>query len=152
MYRIIGADGREYGPITADQLRQWIAEGRANAQTKVLPEGATEWKSLGEFPEFFAAAPGMTTPAPGMQPPPPPPMPAAAPSPEAVDQISGPAIGLIAVAILGFVLQAIALVVNLLGASLFAGRGMPNEAWGRMMSGSLGVASNILALLVSVLI
>ena len=54
MYKIIGADGKEYGPITTDQLRQWIAEGRANAQTKVLPEGAAEWKSLAEIPALAA--------------------------------------------------------------------------------------------------
>jgi hypothetical protein len=52
MYRIIGADGREYGPISADQLRQWVGEGRANAASHVLPEGAAEWKSLGSLPEF----------------------------------------------------------------------------------------------------
>lgn len=60
MYRIIGADGKEYGPITADVLRQWIAEGRANASTNVLSAGATEWKPLGTLPEFsllFAAQP-----------------------------------------------------------------------------------------------
>jgi hypothetical protein len=49
---MIGADGREYGPFTGDQLRQWIAEGRANAKTQVLPEGAPEWKTVGELPEF----------------------------------------------------------------------------------------------------
>jgi len=63
MYRIIGADGREYGPISADQLRQWIGEGRANAATNVLPEGAPEWKPLGSLPEF-AALFGTTTPSP----------------------------------------------------------------------------------------
>jgi hypothetical protein len=52
MYRIIGADGREYGPISSDQLRQWIAEGRANASTHVLSEGAAEWKPLASLPEF----------------------------------------------------------------------------------------------------
>ncbi len=52
MYRIIGADGREYGPVTSEQLRQWIHEGRANAQTRLQAEGATEWKTLSEFPEF----------------------------------------------------------------------------------------------------
>jgi hypothetical protein len=52
MYRIIGADGREYGPISAEQLRQWIGENRANATTRVLVEGATEWKALGTLPEF----------------------------------------------------------------------------------------------------
>lgn len=61
MYRIIGADGREYGPISADQLRQWIAENRANASTRVLVEGTTEWKSLGSVPEFSAQF-GATTP------------------------------------------------------------------------------------------
>ena len=52
MYKIIGADGREYGPATAGQLRQWIAEGRANAQTQALAPGAPEWKPLGALPEF----------------------------------------------------------------------------------------------------
>jgi len=52
MYRIIGADGRSYGPVTAEQLRQWIREGRANAQTQTLTERATEWKPLGVLPEF----------------------------------------------------------------------------------------------------
>lgn len=52
MYKIIGADGHEYGPVTTEQLRQWIREGRASPQTKVQAEGATEWKTLGEFSEF----------------------------------------------------------------------------------------------------
>ena len=52
MYKIIGADGREYGPITVDQLRDWIAQGRATAQTKALAEGASEWKPLTEYLEF----------------------------------------------------------------------------------------------------
>jgi hypothetical protein len=52
MYRIIGADGRQYGPVSADQIRHWIAEGRANAQTQVFAEGTSEWKPLGVFPEF----------------------------------------------------------------------------------------------------
>ena len=52
MYKIIGADGREYGPVAAGQLRQWLAEGRANLQTLALAPGATEWKPLGALPEF----------------------------------------------------------------------------------------------------
>ncbi|HLP77717.1 MAG TPA: GYF domain-containing protein [Candidatus Paceibacterota bacterium] len=55
MYRIIGADGREYGPVSAEQLKQWISEGRVNAQTYTLAEGTNEWKALGSFPEFFFA-------------------------------------------------------------------------------------------------
>lgn len=55
MYKIIGADGKEYGPISADQLRQWIAEGRAIATTHVLPAGAAAWVPLGSLPEFAPA-------------------------------------------------------------------------------------------------
>ena len=56
MYRIIGADGRQYGPVNADQIRRWMAEGRANAQTQVLAEGAAEWKPLERFPEFAGSS------------------------------------------------------------------------------------------------
>ena len=51
-YRILGADGREYGPVTADQVREWITEGRANAQTRALDEGTAQWKPLTEYAEF----------------------------------------------------------------------------------------------------
>ncbi|HOX57706.1 MAG TPA: DUF4190 domain-containing protein [Candidatus Paceibacterota bacterium] len=54
MYRIIGADGREYGPVPAIQLREWIAEGRANALTRARAEGDTQWKPLTEYLEFAA--------------------------------------------------------------------------------------------------
>ncbi len=51
MYKIVGADQKEYGPVTEEQLRQWIAEGRANAQTMVkLDDGP--WQALSNFPEF----------------------------------------------------------------------------------------------------
>ena len=58
MYKIIGADGKEYGPIPTEVLRQWLAEGRADANTKILLEGTTEWKPLSAFPEFAAIPPG----------------------------------------------------------------------------------------------
>jgi hypothetical protein len=54
VYRIIGADGKEYGPITIEVLRQWLDEGRANGQTRVLPEGASDWKTIAEIPELAA--------------------------------------------------------------------------------------------------
>lgn len=60
MYKIIGADKKEYGPVTIDQVREWIAQGRANAASLVQAEGSAEWKPLSAFPEFadsFATAP-----------------------------------------------------------------------------------------------
>jgi hypothetical protein len=49
---MIGGDGREYGPVTADQLRQWILDHRANGATVVQAEGSTEWVPLGTLAEF----------------------------------------------------------------------------------------------------
>jgi hypothetical protein len=79
MFTIIGADGREYGPVPVDKVRDWIAAHRADGQTKARREGTTEWKPLAEFPEF-AAALGLTPPAE-----PPPPVSAPAGAPRAVD-------------------------------------------------------------------
>ena len=67
MFTILGADGKEYGPVTAGKMHEWIAGGRANLQTKARRESETEWKTLGDFPEFsqFGAAAG---PAPAFPP------------------------------------------------------------------------------------
>ncbi len=64
MFKIIGADGRQYGPVSADQLRQWIAQARVNSQTLVQAEGSADWKRLGEFPEFSPPAPPVSPPVP----------------------------------------------------------------------------------------
>src|SRR5208283_5772110 len=65
MYRVLGADGREYGPINGEVMRQWITDGRANAQTKVKAEGSRDWQLLASVPEFadvFTAATGAPPP------------------------------------------------------------------------------------------
>jgi len=142
MYKIIGADQKEYGPVTADQLRQWLAEGRASLQTRVLPEGGTEWKMLGDLPEFAAAPPGIAPITPSI----------AAPSPVGAELVRGPAIGLIVVAIVGVILQIVSLIMNLAGASFLASSRMPQEAWANMFSGTIGVISGIIGILVSGLI
>jgi len=68
MYKILGTDQKEYGPVSADQLRQWIREGRANSQTLVQGPNSTEWKPLSSFPEFSdllaPVAPSVPGPAP----------------------------------------------------------------------------------------
>ena len=68
MYKIIGTDGRQYGPVNAEQLRRWLAENRVHALTLVQTEGAQDWKPLSAFPEFAAelnAVPPPIIPAPG---------------------------------------------------------------------------------------
>jgi hypothetical protein len=154
MYRIIGADGNQYGPISADQLRQWIAEGRANAQTKVLAEGTMEWKPLSEFPEFFPSttAPGATplppSPAPGI--------PTMQPlggyaSPDAANQVGGPAIGLMIVAIIGFLAQAFSIVWRLFFSAIAAAQTNQPE-WVTFFQGTAGIISAVLGILSSILV
>jgi hypothetical protein len=55
MYKIVGADGKLYGPIDLEQLQQWVAQGRVHPQTRIQPEGTTEWKPAAEVPEVQAA-------------------------------------------------------------------------------------------------
>ncbi|MGA2801672.1 MAG: GYF domain-containing protein [Verrucomicrobiota bacterium] len=57
-YTIIGGDQKQYGPVSEEDLRKWIADGRLNAQTLVQAHGDIEWKPLSAFPEFAAALAG----------------------------------------------------------------------------------------------
>jgi uncharacterized RDD family membrane protein YckC len=52
MFTIIGGDGKEYGPVTVDQIRTWIASGRANLDTQAKALGTGEWRQVGDFAEF----------------------------------------------------------------------------------------------------
>jgi hypothetical protein len=142
MYKIIGADQKEYGPVSAEQLHQWLAEGRVNVQTQVLPEGATAWVALGSLPEFAsavaAAAPAITV------------VPAAGPG--AAELVKGPATGLIVTAVLGAIGQIVGIIFNLAGASFMPRHQMPSDAWINMMSGTAGVIGGVIGILLSVLI
>ncbi len=51
MYKIIGGDGNEYGPVSADILRQWFKDGRVNGETRVKRDGG-DWATLFAFPDF----------------------------------------------------------------------------------------------------
>jgi hypothetical protein len=55
MYTIIGGDGKEYGSVSGEDLRRWIAEGRLNAQTLAKADSDAEFRPLSTFPEFANA-------------------------------------------------------------------------------------------------
>ncbi|MBL9199501.1 MAG: DUF898 family protein [Opitutaceae bacterium] len=57
MFTIIGVDGKEYGPVTADQIRQWITENRLTPAMQARREGETEWRRIADFAEFAPPAP-----------------------------------------------------------------------------------------------
>jgi hypothetical protein len=65
MYKIKGADQKEYGPVTADQIRQWIRENRLNRASMAESVDNPGWKTLGEFPEFADAFPAAAVPGSG---------------------------------------------------------------------------------------
>jgi len=99
MFKIIGADQKEYGPVATAQIRQWIIDGRLTGQTQAQREGSTEWQPLSAFEEFAdvlrPAAPSPAAPAPMGAPAP---MAAAAPTGSreaAFSAVKGPAIALI---------------------------------------------------------
>jgi hypothetical protein len=67
MYKVRGIDGKEYGPVSAEVLRQWLSERRLTPQTMVQQEGSTEWRPVSSVPElaslFGTPMPPPSTPA-----------------------------------------------------------------------------------------
>ena len=63
-YFTIGGDGREYGPNPDSEVREWIAEGRLNAQSKIRRQSDANWTVLGDLPEFSNDLFGPTPPIP----------------------------------------------------------------------------------------
>jgi hypothetical protein len=104
MFKIIGADQKEYGPISVEQIRRWVSDGRLNAQSKAQREGSTDWQSLSAFDEF-ADIFQVATPTPAATPFS---VPAAAIAPDAdataLTAVKGPAIALTVVSSLGVLL------------------------------------------------
>src|SRR3954468_19339588 len=68
MYKVIGADGNEYGPVDVSQVQQWLRANRLNAESMVQVVGGTEWKPLTSYPELaglLRVAPPPLPPLPG---------------------------------------------------------------------------------------
>ncbi|HWY75492.1 MAG TPA: DUF4339 domain-containing protein [Verrucomicrobiae bacterium] len=159
MYKIIGGDQTEYGPVSAEQLRQWIAEGRADSNTQVQLEGTNEWRPLRDFPEFaasFATAQPMPTPGPSAgYAPPVAPLPVMGESGRvlALQQVSGPSIGLIIAAVLGILGAALDILLNALGMGFNTMQGnnpMGVPAWAFV--GAVQVVIQVASLLASIFI
>lgn len=176
MFKILGADGKEYGPVTVDQVKQWVNEGRANHETMALKVGEFGWKPLAQFADLAGLF--------GTQPPALPTAPAGAAAaaafrapvaaafrapvadafraPVADDRdhalqlVKGPAIALLVTAILGMVGNAIGLIVNMVGRGFVPpAYGMNPEAL-RMMQmlsdPTFGAAIRIIPLAIGILV
>jgi GYF domain 2 len=158
MYKIIGADQKEYGPITAEQIQQWIRDGRVNAQTQARLEPGGNWQPLSAFPEFAAtlqpgvAAPGQAAPAFIS------PLPGAGGSRDAaLRAVKGPAICLIAMSALGIVLYLFSAVLHMAGNPAAMNSQMGNmppqaQAYFQLLAGPVGTLIDIAVIALNALV
>jgi len=58
-YEIIGSDNRAHGPVTGEEVCQWIREGRASSHTMVRPSDTEVWRPLSIYPEFAGPLRGL---------------------------------------------------------------------------------------------
>jgi hypothetical protein len=78
-YKIIGGDGKEYGPVSLNQLKTWIGEGRIDGEIQVMRSDQSNWGPAASLPELGLGASPDTPPS------------AKAPSPLAAASPSAPA-------------------------------------------------------------
>lgn len=55
-YTVLGGDGQQYGPVTAEQLRGWVRDGRIGADTQVWRSDQPAWMAAAALPELGLAA------------------------------------------------------------------------------------------------
>ena len=51
-YFLISTDGRHCGPLSPDDVRVWLADGRASRHSRARRDSETAWMPLREMPEF----------------------------------------------------------------------------------------------------
>ncbi len=175
MYKIIGGDQKEYGPVPLEGIVEWIRGNQANGQTLVQKEGGP-WVPLGTLPEFapyLPAAPGMASPpTPGMSSGAPssapgvPPVPGPAPTyamagsdrDRAREMVSGPATGLLVTGIICLIVSILNTVMSLTGAGFQPPPGeIPPEMQPfidmlQKMQGPVAIITSILGIGISALI
>ena len=51
---IVRVQGKEYGPVDLDELREWKREGRLIRENEIREPGSERWIRAGELPEIFS--------------------------------------------------------------------------------------------------
>ena len=54
-YFLIGTDGRQYGPLSQDDVFTWLTDGRASRYSRARRDTEAQWAALRDMPEFDAA-------------------------------------------------------------------------------------------------
>jgi len=158
MYTVIGGDGKEYGPISGEDMGRWLAEGRLNADSLAKAESDAAFRTLATFPEFAHLLGGAAT-APGVAP-----VLATGDSGRqaALDKVRVPAIGLMisaVVSILFIILELFfrSMLLQIFGSSFEQQSGDPQvqqlmQQMEHATRGPVGIGSNIFQLIISILI
>ena len=55
LYFLIGTDGRQYGPLSLEDVFTWLADGRASRYSRARRETEAQWAALRDMPEFEEA-------------------------------------------------------------------------------------------------
>jgi len=153
-YHFIGGDGKTYGPYSREQIHQFMAGNRVNAQTQVSADGGA-WQPAGQHSEL---ASGGVPPVPatlGVPAGPSMPQPIGLNRGVAQAAVSGPATFMMVLAILNIVVVLVSLVMNLFfgGLGLAAmDTGAEPEGVQLIMQGVGGVIGNICGIISSILI
>jgi hypothetical protein len=55
-YTVLGGDGNQYGPVTGDQLRGWVREGRVTGETQIWRSDSPDWVAASTLSELGVPA------------------------------------------------------------------------------------------------
>jgi hypothetical protein len=150
MYIIIGGDGKEYGPISGDDVRKWILEKRLNGQSRAKAEGEAEFRSLSTFSEFTDLFQPSVIP--------PPFSPGGGTRDGALQLVKGPAIALKITAIVGLVAVACGFAMNiasLAGHPIIPQQPMPDPQMQKIftaLGGWLGLVQDAIGVVIAVIV
>jgi hypothetical protein len=58
-YKVKGADGKDYGPVSHERLLAWMREGRVSGNTEVMRSDVNYWAAASQYSELQAEPPVM---------------------------------------------------------------------------------------------
>jgi hypothetical protein len=67
-YKVLGGDGKEYGPASRSEITQWLQEGRITAETQLTRSDITHWAPAASFTELQATPAAAPSASPAAQP------------------------------------------------------------------------------------
>ena len=142
-FHFIGGDRKTYGPYSQEQMQQFMAENRVNAQTQISADGGA-WQPAGQHPEL---ASGGAPPVPGV------PQPMTIQPGAAQAAVNGPATFMLVLGIICLILVPISVLLGIIqGPNAY--NDMPPELRDIFLnySGAYSLLSNAISFIANILI